>query len=216
MASVVTPAFTFNEALHQYSDEHGIVVPSVTQVLRSEGFINFDGIPYGILERKRRLGSLVHKATELWDRGEDLSDFDVPDAAWPYLEGYFAFVNDTKFQPDVIEERRLANVRGMRFGMTPDRCGYLNGTRHILELKCSASEHPAWGLQLAAYDLGIHQRPTYERVALQLGDSFPRGYKLHPYTDQGDYTVWTNALSNDIWKRNKRIAHYEPIPERLF
>jgi hypothetical protein len=214
--AVAAPGFTFDEASHTYRDEHQIVVPSVTQLLKSEGFINFDGVPFSVLERKRRLGSLVHQATELWDRGEDLNQFDIPEAAWPYIEGYFHFVEDTKFQPVVIEERRLAVVRGMRYGMTPDRRGALNGVPHVIELKCGASTHPAWGLQLAAYDLGTHQKQQEARAALQLGPQFARGYKLHPYDEAADYTVWINALANDVWKRNKKIAQYEDVPERLY
>ena len=218
MTTAVQPVFTFDDASHTYRDEHGIVVPSVTQVLRSEGFINFDGIPYAILERKRRLGKLVHLATEEWDRGGDLEEYEIPDAAWPYLEGYFHFINDTKFQPDLIEERMLAIVNGMRFGMTSDREGILFGDPAVLELKTSADEHPAWGLQLALYDMGRVGKPGRHkaRYGLQLGPKLPRNYKLFPYEEAGDYTVALNALANDIWKRNKRLASYEPIPERLF
>jgi hypothetical protein len=217
--AVQSPGFTFCEETHTYKTADGIIVPSATQILKSEGFINFDGIPHAILERKRRLGTLVHQATHLWENGEDLNQFDIPEAAWPYIKGYINFCNDTGFQPDLVEKRMLANVHGMCYGMTPDRRGDLHGIRTILELKCGVSESPVWGLQLAYYDVGVNNtkgRPCDARAALQLGPQFPPGYKLFPYEDPVDYHVAMNALADVIWKQNKKLFQNEDVPERLY
>jgi hypothetical protein len=221
MTTAVQPVFTFDEASHTYTDDRGIVVPSVTQMLKSEGFINFDGIPFGVLERKRRIGNLVHQATHRWEDGEDLNDYDLPEVVMPYIKGYINFCNDNNFQPDLCEKRSLAVVNGMRFGMTPDRRGEVKGIPTIVELKSSACEHPAWRLQLALYDMGLTglAKPTCERAGLQLGPKLPRNYKYFPYENakyRGDYTVALNALANDIWKRNEKIADYDLVPERIF
>jgi hypothetical protein len=209
--------FTFTEATHTYADVNGIVRPSVSQVIKAEGLISFAGISPSVLERKRQLGSLVHKVTELYDCGEDLNDYDIPDEVWPYFEGYTNFRQDCCFEPRLIEHRVLAQVHGMWYGMTLDRKGQVDGVEHIIELKCGASEHPAWGVQLAAYALGIDpvakQQPA--RAAVQLGPHFSRGYKLHSYPDPADYTVWLNSLANAMWKINKRVFSFEVESERM-
>lgn len=206
--------FTFDEASHTYRDEEGLILPSTTQVLKANGFINFDGIDPAVLERKRKLGSLVHRVTELYDKGEELSCFEIPSAIEDYVEGYINFRYDSGFAPELIEQRMLGEMYGMVWGMTPDRTGLINGEPHIVELKCGSAEHPAWGLQLASYDLGLHKKPTLKRVALQLGPQFPRGYKLHPYPEATDYQIWSGALAQTIWKMNKNIFTLENIPER--
>lgn len=214
MVSCAAPTFSFDESLHLYTDENGLVLPSVTQVLKANGFINFDGIPPAVLERKRKLGSLVHKVTELYDRNEELSCFEIPDAVLEYVEGYVNFRADSGFVPELIEQRMLGEIHGMVYGMTPDRVGLLNGEPHILELKTGATEHPAWGLQLAGYDLGLNKKPSLQRAALQLGPKFTRGYKLFPYPEPTDYQIWVGALAQTIWKQNKGLFTLENIPER--
>lgn len=211
---MATATFTFDEVKHCYRDAEGFALPSVTQALKSVGLISLDGVPWPVLERKRQLGSLVHKVTELCDKGENLDDFEIPEVILPYLEGYVNFRNDCGFTPDLVEYRILGNIHGMVYGMTLDRTGEIDGVNHILELKCGASEHPAWGVQLAAYDLGLHGKPTLPRVALQLGPQFARNYKLHSYTEPTDYQIWGSALATTIWKQNKGLFVIEDIPER--
>ena len=212
--------FTFTPETHIYADANGIMRPSVSQVIKGEGLISFAGISPSVLERKRQLGTLVHKVTELYDQGEDLNEYEIPNEVWPYVEGYLNFRNDCQFDPRLIEHRVLAQVHGMWYGMCLDRRGQIDGVDHVIELKCGASEHPAWGVQLAAYcmglDLGSTNKLKYpERAAVQLGPQFPRGYKTHPYTEQSDYTEWVNCLSSSIWKINKRLFSFENEPERM-
>lgn len=210
--------FTFDELLHEYRDDQGIVMPSTTQVLKAEGLISFDGINPRILERKRQLGSLVHQITQLVDQGNDPNDFEIPEAVFEYLTGYINFRDDSGFVPNMIEQRMLGEIHGMRWGMTPDRTGPINGVEYVIELKCGAASHPSWGVQLASYDLGLnelHKRPRLARAAVQLGPQFPRGYKLHPYEDPADYQIWMNSLANTIWKQNKGLYQSEDVPERL-
>jgi len=214
VAPVTSIPFTFDEQLHRYTDEHGIILPSVTQVLKDNGFINFDGVPFHILEHKRQLGTLVHKVTELYDQGESLEEFEIPDEIMPYCEGWINFRCDSGFQPTLIEHQIIGEISGMRYGMKLDVEGWLNNEHYIIEKKCGANESPVWGLQTAGYDLGRHGRPTARRAAVQLGPQFPRGYKLFPYTERTDYQIWGAALAQTIWKQNHRLFTAEPIPER--
>jgi len=212
-------SFTFDPELHAYA-ENGVPRLSVTQVLKAEGFFAWlDKVPPQTLERKRRLGILTHQATQLMDEGENLDDYEIPaEVRNDYLQGYLNFCEDCEFVPELIEHRQIAEVYGMRYGMTVDRRGTLHGKRHLVELKCGASESPVWGVQLAGYDLGlvdIQERSRDPRVAVQLGPQFKRGYKLHPYPDPADYQIWLNSLANVIWKQNNGLYEFETVPERF-
>ncbi len=209
-------AFSFNEQTHVYRDEGGLLLPSVTQCLKATGLISFAGIDPEVLEHKRQLGVLVHKVTQLYDQGETLSEYDIPDEILEYVTGYVTFRRDCDFSPTIIEQRMLGEVYTMRFGMQPDRVGEINGVGHILELKCGASKHPAWGTQLAGYATGLYgPRPSIARAALQLGPQFARGYRLHPYDDPADYQIWVGALALTTWQKNNNLFVIEDVPERI-
>lgn len=209
--------FSFTEATHIYADVNGIMRPSVSQIIKSEGLISFAGISPSVLERKRQLGSLVHKVTELYDQGEDLNNYEIPEEVWPYFDGWVNFRNDCGFEPRFIEQQMLAQVHGMWYGMKLDSEGPIDGEPHIIEKKCGASEHPAWGVQLAGYAMGKYptEKVKPARAAVQLGTQFPRNYKVFPYREDSDYTVWMNSLANTLWKINKRLFSFENEPERM-
>ena len=86
-----TATFTFDDLAHIYRDAEGRVVPSVTQAMKASGLINFDHVSPAVLEHKRQLGTLVHKAAELWDRGESLDDYEIPADVREYVEGHINF-----------------------------------------------------------------------------------------------------------------------------
>lgn len=211
---MATKSFTFDELNHVYRDDGGLVLPSVTQVLQANGFIDFSRVPPAVLERKRKIGTLVHKLTELYDQGEGFENFDIPDAVMPYCEGWANFRWDSGFEPTSTEDRMIGEIHGMCYGMTLDVDGTLDGEYYILEKKCGSSESPVWGLQTAAYDLGKNNRPTAKRAAVQLGPQFPRGYKLFVYPEATDYQIWQSALANTIWRMNKGLFAFELVPER--
>jgi hypothetical protein len=214
--ATATP-FTFTEATHIYADVNGIMRPSVSQVIKGEGLISFAGISPSVLDRKRQLGTLVHKATELYDQAEDLTQYEIPGEVWPYFDGWVNFRNDCGFEPRYIEQQMLAQVHGMWYGMRLDAEGPIDGENSIVEKKCGASEHPAWGVQLAGYALGKYptEKEKPGRVVVQLGPQFPRNYKTYTYREPSDYTVWLNSLANTIWKINKRLFSFENEPERM-
>lgn len=221
---MANPVFSFDEARHLYRDAASIMRPSVSQILKAEGLISFDGINPAVLEHKRRLGTLVHKVTALYDQGEDLTQYEIPDEVWPYFDGWLNFRNDCKFTPRLIERQALVQVHGMWYGMKLDNEGPINGEDNIIEKKCGSSRHPAWGVQLAGYDLGeafLEKRlmpiirPSRGRTVVQLGPQFARKYKTHPYTELSDYTVFVGSLANACWKINKNIPIFDNIPERI-
>ena len=56
---------TFDDAEHVYRDEHGVVLPSITQMLTKAGYVD----DAWFTPQSRERGSKVHKLTELYDLG---------------------------------------------------------------------------------------------------------------------------------------------------
>ena len=213
---MATALLTFDEAAHRYVLD-GLTLPSVTQVLKGAGLISFDGIPWATLERKRQLGTLVHKVTEIFDRGEDLSEYDIPDEVMQYVEGYANFRNDCSFFPERIEHRMMGEISGMKFGGTLDRAGEINGAPHIIELKTCYTKSPVWGVQMFGYAWALagEKWNRYHRAAVQLSPAVTRGYRIHSYDDPTDSQVFQSALALVTWKQNKGLVVTEDVPERL-
>ena len=92
----------FNEIKHQYS-VNGLVLPSVTQILKPISSEIYDLIDSNVLEKAAAKGTLVHYATELYDL-YGIEEIDEENKG--YLEAYKRFKND--YQVEVLEvEKQL-------------------------------------------------------------------------------------------------------------
>lgn len=203
--NVSTQGFQFDQATHTYYDD-GVPIISVTQVIHSAGLISFEGINPMVLERKRQLGGLVHQACHFIDE-DDLDLSSLPQEVADYVAGYVRFREEAGFFPELNEHRMVASVNGMKFGMTVDKAGPIYGEPYVIELKCGADEHPAWGVQLAAYDMGLSKPTgayrTRKRGVVQLK---PDGtFKVHTYTDPADAHIFMASLAIANWKWNKGL-----------
>jgi hypothetical protein len=88
----------FDEATHTYS-YNGFVLPSVTQILQAEGFVNtafYD-------EWSRNKGSMVHLAVKYYLSGE-LDEETLDPEIVPYLTAFKKFMRDSRFQFDEVEQ----------------------------------------------------------------------------------------------------------------
>lgn len=200
---VQQPDHSFNEELHEYRDNTGLVVPSSTQVLQEVGFYEaLEAVEPGIIERKQKIGKVVHRATQLIDQNK-LDWTTVRKDCNGYLDAYAAFMDDTGFKPNLIEHRTIAKVHGMAYGMTVDREGLLYYKRQmrrtVLELKCTAQSEEYWGIQTSSYDLGLGGERRL-RAAVQLKEDGK--YKLFVYDDPAHYQLFVSALSLTWWKIN--------------
>lgn len=192
---MATHTFLFDEAAHVYRMENGLRVPSTTQVLKRAGLVSFDQVAEDVLERKSALGTAVHACTQYLDEGD--LDYDTLQPEWlPYVSAWDRFKAESEVKLLAIEERRVADVNGMFYGMTFDRLAIVTGRESVLDIKTSASKSAWWGDQLASYDLGLPPCTSQERrdrYAVQLK---PDGsYRLWPFTDPIDYDAWTWALA---------------------
>lgn len=198
---------SFDSVTHSYSN-NGIVVPSCTRVLDHSGLVSYDMVRREILERKGTIGRLVHLATQYYDEN-NLEWSSLDDATKGRTEAWMKFREDTGFVPNKIEERYIATVNGMTFGLTVDREGQFRRHPAVVELKTSAAYQRWWGVQLSGYAMGV---PDHEgnirsplalfasrrRVAVQL---FSNGkYKKFDFDEPTDVDVFLSCLHITHWK----------------
>jgi hypothetical protein len=173
----------------------GRIVPSVTQVLRDAGLIDFSGVPADVLEAARWRGTLVHKATEFYDRGV-LDEADLDERLVGYVQAWKRFRSDTGFVPATIEQFVYHPAYG--YAGQLDRDGFMKGKAILLDVKTGIA-HPAAGPQTAAYKEAHCGASPRERFSVHLhGDG---KYHLECHTNRSDFAVFAAALTLTNWKR---------------
>ena len=195
------------------------VMPSVTQVLTEQRFIDFSNVPPDVMATARDRGSYVHAA--LHASLED--DFDVDDCD-PRFRGYLdsglAFVAEAGLAPVKDPTGRIISVEYRFFHLvrwfagTVDYIGIdRDGILTIADWKTGHPTDVAAALQTAAYEFGIRQclapvigySGQIRRMAVKLfRDGTPA--KPEPYSDPRDLSVFLSALACVHYKRNG-MAH---------
>lgn len=193
------PAIEFDEPTHTYRLD-GAVVPSVTQLL--EPVRRELGGSESVLEYKRQIGKALDTTIELSER-DDLIYSSIDDAVLPFFEAWLQFKKDTGFR--VLLNQPIVYSRKLRFAGKPDIFGTRDPVRstpdELLDTKCVWTIDPATAIQLAGYDigaqesLGIHVK---KRSGLQLLRDGK--YKLYPYNNPLDHSVFKCCLTLHAWK----------------
>ena len=205
--------FSFDEDLHQYRNAAGLIRPSVTEVLKHGGLFDYSRIDPQLLERKRIIGQRVHAWTAQHDisnrEEDDVMDLEPEERG--YAESYLRWRDAMGSQVEMveIEKAMISEVGGFQLGGTPDRLMRVGARLTILDLKCVATFHPAWRLQLADYAMMRSKRPTcaaYDRAILQLTKTGRPIYKPIPREyDQQDSTAATAFVVAFTWRNIHRL-----------
>lgn len=194
----------FEEEKHTYTED-GVRIPSVTQILKAEGFYDFSKVPKAVLEASRNFGIAVHRAAELYDKGTlDISNLDIN--LVPPLEAWIKFKKDYEVKIDLslIEVALHSKIWG--FAGTSDRIPIVRGELSIVEIKSTTEASPAIALQTAGYDilakeeLKLKVKQRYAVFLLQDGS-----YKVAQYKDKTDRNIFLSAVSLYHWKLKKGI-----------
>ena len=203
MSSVT--ALTFDRAHHRYEAD-GVLVPSVTQILRAAGLVDsYDGIPDHILQFAADRSTAVHLACCYYD-DNDLDPDSLDVQLQPYVAAWRRFRLD---YPGVIlasEQMYLGQLADLQFGMTLDRLiKFGNGKTAILDIKCTREIYRHHAVQLAGYACGLESVGTpatrlflYRRLIVQLKPNAT--YQLHECTDPSDGDIFAAALQIAHWK----------------
>lgn len=176
----------------------GVIIPGCSEILKSCGVSDYSAVPKNVLEASAQFGRAVHSACELWDKATlDMENLSAP--LIPYLDVWKQFLDDYKpgFLFDWIETP-TGSIKH-RFGCTPDRVFIIRDKVWILEIKTTSSILPSVSLQLAAQSIAVseHYGKVNKRAAIQLTDS---GYKLFPFDNPTDESVFLNCLKIQQWK----------------
>jgi len=183
----------FTEATHEYRHgEGGEVLPSVTGILKSEGYIDGDWYT----EAARIRGTYVHKICHLHNIG-DLDETTVDETLVGYYEAYLSFLAETQF---VVEDSELlVHSDTYLFAGTLDIRGKFPGAKmkSVIDIK-SGSIEPWVAIQLAGYTVCLPD--PHERYSLQL--TADGKYHLKQWKDRSDQGVFLGALAGFHWKNN--------------
>lgn len=183
----------FDPELHLYS-ERGRAIPSVTQILKAEGWI--DDTFY--TETGRRRGEDVHRASALLDQ-ECLDWTTVSPIVQQYLETW----EDAKASLGL----RILRIEhplhhGLEWACTPDREGLWKGEPAIIELKTGGKER--WHkLQVAASGATYRKEPRPQLLLIYFPT--PKRWKLQAISrDEATqlYHAWDAIVKAHHWRRS--------------
>jgi len=198
----------FDGSDHSYLLD-GASVPSVTQILASEGIVSFEYCD----ETHRQRGTYVHTIAELvakdW-HGSTVEEI-IRNSRWdpsttdqalvPYGLAAAKWLLDTGFRPKLIEAR-VASLRFQIAG-TLDAYGLMpSGERLLVDFKSGQAYSGAW-IQLSLYEMCLKESlglDVDERIIVELK---PDGtYKALPPRKAGgvDLTVALSVLNVYRWR----------------
>lgn len=188
---------TFDHKRHEYRMD-GVIIPSTTQVLLAEGFIDTTFMD----EWGRDRGSMVHLAVRYLLEGR--LDFNTVDPRIaPYVDGAGKFVSDMGFIPKHIEKSFAHPI--YRYGLTPDTLGTVRqfGDDLVLIDWKTGAPHPATVLQMASYleglrANGIEVKHIYIIYLREDGTYKPELVKV----TQHEVGIFLSALACMNWKNN--------------
>jgi hypothetical protein len=205
MSAIAIPGGTFSTEPHEYRDEQGYFIPSLTQVLKLQGLSDYSGVDQDVLDNAARRGTEVHSLAAAFNQFGDVDPSWFTDETQPYFDALMAFYLDTKFQPDPewSEKSMIATIHGMRVGVTPDCHGRVGKDRWIVEFKCTSTRQKYWSIQTALQECAIYNSNHCGRVrrfALMLMKTGK--YNLGPeHTDHEDDLANGIAALRNVWWR---------------
>lgn len=191
--------FYYSDLDHSYV-LNGIKLPSVTEVLKAQGLIDYSRVDDEVLKTSSSFGSNTHSAIKLYLRG-NLDESSLDPAIRPYLDGVIKFCKDYEFLPIKIEQPVYSKL--WRIAGTPDVIGLSKLGITLPDWKSSTSIIPATAIQLAGYELienewRVPKMKIKHRVSVLLtgdGNYMPTFYK-----DKSDATQFQSAVNNYLWR----------------
>jgi CRISPR/Cas system-associated exonuclease Cas4 (RecB family) len=188
---------TYNDELHEYRLD-GAIIPSTTQVLDAEGFIDTTFMN----DEGRKRGSMVHLAVKyLLEDRLDMGTLDP--RIYSYVGAARAFINDMGYKPQIIEEPMSHPI--YRYGMTPDTIGTVRqfGEELVLIDWKTGAKDKATVIQMASYVEGLRANGIEVKhvYIIYLKDDGTYKPELVKVTRK-EINVFLYALTCMNWKNN--------------
>lgn len=197
----------FDEASHTYSIG-GAVLPNVTRILAP--LVDYSMIPRDALERAKQEGKAVHTMVELDDHGT-LDVAGLPEWMAPVYKAWCEFKEISGYRP-VLAECKVYHRRYNYAGTLDKVCELpkLKGWpgESLLDVKRSLYAGAVIGLQTSAYEQALISDPSMpkpkRRGALRLAKDGK--FRLEPYDDKADFSVFLSLLNIHRWKEKHGLA----------
>ena len=201
----------FDADAHTYRSPAGVLVPSVTTILKATGVsTDFEALPNReAIERKRAIGTALHSDIHAFDDG-DLDWSTVHPEVLPYVEAWAQFRESMRLTPRTRERRVWHQTLGF--------CGTLDGIFDganvgagvLIDVKTGDPKAAAAQFQTAGYQLALaYDDPAaleLRRWSVQLTPGRRVPYVITPYADWQDVTTWQSIVATFYANPNRRAA----------
>lgn len=147
----------FDDVTHTYLVD-GVVVPSVTQLLKRRFSSKYDGIPDGIMKRASERGTRVHKAIENYcTRGEEDGSEELRN--YKFLEKHYNFKALMNEVPIILEKDDRPVCAGRL-----DLVLNIDGSYAVADIKTTATLDKDY----LAYQLNIYRLALMQNVDINI------------------------------------------------
>jgi hypothetical protein len=187
---VPPPGCSYRDDLHEYQIA-GIIVPSVTQILNEEGFVDFSQVPRYRLAEAQARGTRVHRYIHYWLE-QDLDETSVWEEDRGYLQSAITYIEATR-------RTALTDASGRYIGIE-----FRFWNLHYLYGDALLSKLPK--------NHRLRSAPIRRRAVKLYRDGATA--RVEPYTDPRDWAQFLNALSCAHYRRNG-LRHDTPSSRDL-
>lgn len=149
----------FDPGLHEYREDDGTPIRSVTQIIKEAGVI--DDRFYTAEARDK--GTAAHKLCERYAEGERLDKRGQPLRGYPYVNAFAQWVDDYSPWAVATECRVYHRINGKAYAGTFDLLAEIEGKRVLVDLK-TGSKAKWHEVQLAAYAMASIIGPEYNYI----------------------------------------------------
>lgn len=161
-------SLSYNAENHTYYYK-GKLVPSVNQILKSEGVI--PDFTFPAAKAKCTLGTYVHQAIDLHFQ-QILDESSLQGKVKDYFNGFRKFQSHLSINPVAVEKKMYSERWG--FAGTSD----FFTDKILYDIKCSATIYPYYSLTLAAYKILTEEDLGHEIEETIIVKLMPNDYKL--------------------------------------
>lgn len=203
--------YTYDPKTHTYRSAAGVVVPSVTQILRGMGlspaFYSEKTLSDGRRVDAGEFGQAVHEDCFAWERGEAALD-EMDDAIRPYVVSYGKWLKLGNYTHASIEWERSGIFEPVPYAGRCDRLVQFPQERVVDDIK-TGQFYPHYKLQIAAY-MRMFNACMGAIVMLQDDGSMPK--IVHVNRTDPEYETWLGCVRLYHW-RVDHGQHYDHAAE---